>query len=130
MLAACRLPVPLSFVGCFLAPNIHHDTPCYPCACACACQIYPIGIPLLYAWQLFKHRHRIYPKQALRDGVSPERRLGDKKIAHTVVLWEVRGPRHRVLAGYFTTCVNYLIVCIIIRWGYVMCGWYRMYVCR
>ena len=56
---------------------------------SCLCQIYPVGIPLLYAWQLFKHRHRIYPKQALRDGVSPERRLGDKKIAHTVVLWEV-----------------------------------------
>eukprot|EP00903_Cladosiphon_okamuranus_P009052 g8654.t1 len=54
--------------------------------------VYPIGIPLLYAWQLFKHRHRIYPKQALRDGVSPERRLGDKKIAHTVVLWEAYRP--------------------------------------
>lgn len=59
-------------------------------ALALAHQVYPVGIPLLYAWQLFKHRHRIYPKQALRDGVSPERRLGDKKIAHTVVLWEVR----------------------------------------
>lgn len=44
----------------------------------------------MYAGLLFQHRHRIYPKQALRDGVSPERRLMDKKIAHTILLWEVR----------------------------------------
>ncbi|CAM9924542.1 unnamed protein product, partial [Ectocarpus sp. 4 AP-2014] len=54
--------------------------------------VYPIGIPLLYAWLLFRHRHRIYPKQALRDGVSPERRLVDKKIAHTVLLWQAYRP--------------------------------------
>ena len=54
-------------------------------------QVYPVGIPALYAWLLFRHRHRIYPKQALRDGVSPERRLVDKKIAHTILLWKVRG---------------------------------------
>lgn len=54
-------------------------------------QVYPVGIPMFYAWLLFRHRHRIYPKRAIADGVSAERRMVDKKIAHTVLLWEV-GP--------------------------------------
>ena len=54
-------------------------------------QVYPIGIPMFYAWLLFRHRHRIYPKRAIADGVSADRRMVDKKIAHTVLLWEV-GP--------------------------------------
>lgn len=53
------------------------------------CKVYPVGIPAWYAWLLLSNRHRIYPKQALRDGVSAERRLSDRKIAHTVFLWEV-----------------------------------------
>ncbi|CAM9544365.1 unnamed protein product, partial [Choristocarpus tenellus] len=55
-------------------------------------KVYPVGIPTLYAVLMYQHRHRIYPKQALADGVPAERRLADKKIAHTVFLWEAYRP--------------------------------------
>ncbi|CAM9334760.1 unnamed protein product [Discosporangium mesarthrocarpum] len=54
--------------------------------------VYPVGIPTLYFLMLYKNRHRVFPKQALADGVPPARRLADKKIAHTRFLWQAYRP--------------------------------------
>lgn len=74
----------------------HPLHPCYPfCFALRLLKVYPVGIPAWYAWLLFSNRHRIFPKQALKDGVPAERRLTDRKIAHTVFLWEVHNSTRR-----------------------------------